>query len=173
MSQSKVENKNVDVNSSDEGTTPKLVKDNESEISDFSDSDNEEVTKKSKKGKPVEKFDDIEFSASLDPFGSGANDPFAEDKKKESSVAAKFIHIRLQLRNARKSTTTLQGLPEEFDLKKLLKFFKKTFGCLGTIVNDDDFGKVIQLSGDQRAKLSEFLVSEGIAKKGDIKVHGF
>ncbi|KAJ2832962.1 Eukaryotic translation initiation factor eIF-1 [Coemansia erecta] len=172
MSQSKVENKNVDVNSSDEGTTPKLVKDDESEISEFSDSDNEEVTKKSKKGKPVEKFDDIEFSASLDPFGSGANDPFAEDKK-ESSVAAKFIHIRLQLRNARKSTTTLQGLPEEFDLKKLLKFFKKTFGCLGTIVKDDDFGKVIQLGGDQRAKLSEFLIGEGIAKKGDIKVHGF
>ncbi|KAJ2580439.1 Eukaryotic translation initiation factor eIF-1, partial [Coemansia sp. RSA 1797] len=52
-------------------------------------------------------------------------------------------------------------------------FFKKTFGCLGTIVKDDDFGKVIQLGGDQRAKLSEFLIGEGIAKKGDIKVHGF
>ncbi|KAJ2480740.1 hypothetical protein IWW56_002253 [Coemansia sp. RSA 2131] len=127
MPQLKAENKHVDVDSSDEGTTPQLSYNKDSN-SEFSDSDNEEVTKKGKKGKTVEAFDDIEFSASLDPFGSGAHDPFAEDKKKKK-VAVKYI------------------------------------------LNDDDFGKVIQLSGNQCTKL-EFLVGKGIAKKSNIQVHG-
>ncbi|KAJ2666210.1 Eukaryotic translation initiation factor eIF-1 [Coemansia sp. RSA 1199] len=146
----------MDVDSSDEGTTPQL---NYNKDSNSEDSDLDKETKKGKKGKKgkaaVEAFDDIEFSASLNPFGSGAHDPFAEDKKKESNVAAKLIR-----------------LPSEFDLKMLVKHFKKTFGCLGTIVDDDDFGKVIQLSGNQCTKLIEFLVGEGIAKKDDIQVHG-
>ncbi|KAJ2804321.1 Eukaryotic translation initiation factor eIF-1, partial [Coemansia guatemalensis] len=65
------------------------------------------------------------------------------------------------------------GLPNEFDLKYMLKYFKKTFGCLGTVVNDKKYGKVIQLSGDQRDKLQDFLIEEKIARAKDIKVHGF
>jgi translation initiation factor 1 len=33
-------------------------------------------------------------------------------------------------------------------------------------------GQVLQLSGDQRIKIAEFLVSQDIAKKTDIKIHG-
>lgn len=69
--------------------------------------------------------------------------------------------------------TTLQGLPKEYDAKKILKVFKKEFACNGTIVDDDELGEVLQLTGDQRLKIAEFLVKEDIAKKSDIKVHGF
>ncbi|KAJ1831592.1 Eukaryotic translation initiation factor eIF-1 [Coemansia sp. RSA 2706] len=188
MSISESNKHNADVSSSDEGASPKLSqqqpdanssdeetkskagkqKDDESELSSFSS--DEEDTKKSRKSK--KKDDDLAALDSFDPFASGALDPFAE-KKESGGVTSKIIHIRIQQRNARKSTTTLQGLPEEFDLKKLVKYFKKTYGCLGTVVKDKDHGKVIQLGGDQRAKLSEFLISEGIAKKNEIKVHGF
>ena len=39
-------------------------------------------------------------------------------------------------------------LTTEYDLKKLLKAFKKEFACNGTIVDDEELGQVIQLQGD-------------------------
>eukprot|EP00689_Sawyeria_marylandensis_P002002 EC822854.1.p1 GENE.EC822854.1~~EC822854.1.p1 ORF type:complete len:56 (+),score=22.51 EC822854.1:196-363(+) len=53
--------------------------------------------------------------------------------------------------------TTVQGLPKDVDLKKILKAFKKEFCCNGTIVEDKELGKIIQLTGDQRKSVSEFL----------------
>ena len=46
------------------------------------------------------------------------------------------------------------------------------FACNGTLVDDEEAGQVIQLQGDQRLKISTFLVQEGIPKN-TIKVHGF
>lgn len=76
--------------------------------------------------------------------------------------------------------TTVQGLPKKFDQKKILKVIKKKFGkfvravtrwashltmsrvaaCNGTIVNDSEMGEVIQLQGDQRKDVQEFLVDK-------------
>jgi translation initiation factor 1 len=66
----------------------------------------------------------------------------------------------------------LQGLPKEYDSKKILKAFKKEFACNGTLVDDEEMGQVIQLQGDQRAKISTFLVENGIPR-ASIKLHGF
>ena len=86
----------------------------------------------------------------------------------------------------------------EYDAKKLLKAFKKVpcfpyqtpsyilpyrhrkhptnslqeFACNGTLVEDEEMGQVIQLQGDQRVKISQFLTEEGIPKT-TIKIHGF
>jgi translation initiation factor 1 len=84
-----------------------------------------------------------------------------------------YIHLRIQQRNGRKTLTTLQGLPSDIDQKKLLKAFKKVFACNGTIVEDEELGEVIQLQGDHRQKVQQFLVEEKIAAKDQIKVHGF
>ncbi|KAI9257249.1 translation initiation factor SUI1 [Phascolomyces articulosus] len=100
-------------------------------------------------------------------------DPFAEVEEENSPKATNHIHLRIQQRNGRKTLTTLQGLPTQYDNKKILKVFKKTLACNGTIVDDDDLGEVLQMSGDQRLKIAEFLVKEGIAKKSEIKIHGF
>ncbi|KAF8758602.1 Translation initiation factor SUI1 [Rhizoctonia solani] len=101
--------------------------------------------------------------------------PFADegDALGESNVGSQqnYIHIRIQQRNGRKTLTTLQGLPK-YDSKKLLKAFKKEFACNGTLVDDEELGKVIQLQGDQRLKISTFLTDEGIPKS-TIKLHGF
>lgn len=40
-------------------------------------------------------------------------------------------------------------------------------------MKDEEWGDVIQLSGDQRQKVTDFLVAEGISKKDKIKIHGF
>ena len=54
----------------------------------------------------------------------------------------------------------------------VLKAFKKKFNCNGTIVDDPEHGMVIQLQGDQRQNVLQFLTEEGIAKKDIIKIHG-
>jgi translation initiation factor 1 len=72
------------------------------------------------------------------------------------------------------------------DQKRLLKAFKKVsfhshinahlskvFACNGTIVDDEEMGEVIQLQGDHRTKVQQFLIEEKIAGKDQIKVHGF
>ncbi|KXS11284.1 translation initiation factor eIF1 [Gonapodya prolifera JEL478] len=94
-----------------------------------------------------------------------AYDPFAD--------VGEVDDIRIQQRNGRKSLTTIAGLPPELDQKKLLKAFKKEFACNGSLVQDEDHGEVIQLQGDQRLKVQQFLATEGIASKDQVQVHGF
>ncbi|KAL1814900.1 hypothetical protein DCAR_0519098 [Daucus carota subsp. sativus] len=98
-------------------------------------------------------------------------DPFAEAELTDATE--EYVHIRIQQRNGRKSLTTVQGLKKELSYDKILKDFKKAFCCNGTVVNDKELGKVIQLQGDQRKNVSTFLVQAGIVKKDRIKVHGF
>jgi translation initiation factor SUI1 len=45
--------------------------------------------------------------------------------------------------------------------------------CNGSIAEDEQFGKVIQVQGDQRMAIAEFFVAQKICKKNNIKVHGF
>ncbi|KAK4081444.1 hypothetical protein Purlil1_11622 [Purpureocillium lilacinum] len=105
-------------------------------------------------------------------------DPFAEadEDTGETKQTQNYIHIRIQQRNGRKTLTTVQGLPKKFDQKKILKVIKKKFACNGTIVNDTEMGEVIQLQGDQRKDVQEFLVDKKEGLELDpktIKVHGF
>ncbi|KAK2743395.1 Eukaryotic translation initiation factor eIF-1 [Myotisia sp. PD_48] len=91
-------------------------------------------------------------------------DPFAEAEEGEqggTNGTNNYIHIRLQQRNGRKTLTTVQGIPTKFDQKKILKVIKKKFACNGTIVRDTEMGEVIQLQGDQRKDVQEFLVDKG------------
>jgi translation initiation factor 1 len=117
--------------------------------------------------------DQIEFSNNgienfndFDPFGGEG----------EEIETRNIIHIRIQQRNGRKTLTTVQGLPEQFDQRKILKVIKKKFACNGTTVVDKELGEVIQLQGDQRRDILEFLTDsdEGLdLDERDIKVHGF
>lgn len=103
---------------------------------------------------------------SKDPFSDLGQDDF-------SSKNAGYIHIRVQQRTGRKSLTLVEGLAAELDLKKILKALKKQHCCNGTVVETEENGDVLQLSGDQRQNVLAFLVEEGIAKKENVKMHGF
>lgn len=123
---------------------------------------------KKKKAKEAELEDGAVLNAQVD-------DPFAVDSEAVTggSKDAGYVHIRVQKRNGRKCITTITGLNPKIDQKKLIKHFTKEFSCAGNIQTDPDFGEVIQLQGDQRMKIAEFLVAQKIAKKANIKVHGF
>jgi len=87
--------------------------------------------------------------------------------------SSNVIHIRIQQRSGKKTLTTVQGIGEEFDKKRLLRAFKKKFACNGTVVEHQEYGEVIQLQGDQRTHVSQFLKEIGICQAEQLKVHGF
>ena len=79
--------------------------------------------------------------------------------------------------------TTVQGLPDKYDPKKLLKAMKREFACNGHVVDsaessDEDspgpnktaeLGRILQFSGDQRLKVKEFLIATGIFSEKEVK----
>lgn len=83
------------------------------------------------------------------------------------------IHVRAQQRTTRKYITIVEGVPTDCSLKKILKVMKKKFVCNGTILKNDAKEQIINLSGDQRHKVKEFLVKYNIASDNDIILHGF
>ncbi|XP_060040105.1 eukaryotic translation initiation factor 1-like [Erinaceus europaeus] len=104
-------------------------------------------------------------------------DPFADASKGDDPLPAgteDYIHVRIQQRNGRKTLTTVQGMADDYDKKKLVKAFKKPCACNGTVIEHPECGEVIQLQGDQRKKTPcQFLVGMGLAKDEQLKVHGF
>ncbi|XP_064598546.1 eukaryotic translation initiation factor eIF1-like [Liolophura sinensis] len=105
-----------------------------------------------------------------------SSDPFADAAKDNDSggdVQQGLIHIRIQQRNGRKTLTTVQGLSSAYDLRKIVKVCKKQFNCNGTVVEHPEHGEVIQLTGDQRNKVRDFLMEFGLAPANLLKVHGF
>uniref|UniRef100_A0A8C3BRG4 Eukaryotic translation initiation factor 1 n=1 Tax=Cairina moschata TaxID=8855 RepID=A0A8C3BRG4_CAIMO len=65
----------------------------------------------------------------LQPF-----DPFADASKGDDLLPAgteDYIHIRIQQRNGRKTLTTVQGIADDYDKKKLVKAFKKVGAAPG------------------------------------------
>lgn len=109
----------------------------------------------------------------LDPFGDASSSIKDDQNTEEVSLGQGLIHIRIQQRNGRKTLTTVQGITEQFDKKKLVRAFKKEFACNGTVIEHPEYGEVIQLQGDQRTNVCLWLTKIGIAKDDQLKVHGF
>lgn len=89
----------------------------------------------------------------------------------------KKIHIRVQMRNGRKCITSIQGLDDDLDVKRMCKAMRKVFNCNGNITEDPEYGDVIQLQGDQRTNVKEWLVAQQIVSRESAEdrlvIHGF
>lgn len=71
------------------------------------------------------------YFSTLDFFLYPFADPFADATKGDDLLPAgteDYIHIRIQQRNGRKTLTTVQGIADDYDKKKLVKAFKKVKG---------------------------------------------
>lgn len=95
----------------------------------------------------------------FDPINSIDDEPSENDK----------IHIRIRQRNGRKNITTIDGLPKNLDLQKILQYMKNNFHCNGGIQNKS----IIMLFGDQRTACKKFLTKESLALDENIIVHGY
>mmetsp|Transcript_15463 Transcript_15463/g.31856 ORF Transcript_15463/g.31856 Transcript_15463/m.31856 type:complete len:109 (+) Transcript_15463:17-343(+) len=96
-----------------------------------------------------------------------------DDAKDGEGQGEEKVHVRVQQRNGRKCITTVAGLADDLDMKRICKAFKKNFSCNGAVQKDDEAGEVIQLSGDQRTNVQTFLVDQEICLKDSIILHGF
>uniref|UniRef100_A0A7S4JEG6 SUI1 domain-containing protein n=1 Tax=Odontella aurita TaxID=265563 RepID=A0A7S4JEG6_9STRA len=100
-------------------------------------------------------------------------DAFEDANEGAGGSSADKVHVRVQQRNGRKCITTVAGLADDLDVKRICKAFKKNFSCNGAVQKDEDSGEVIQLSGDQRTNVMEFLEDQEICTKGEVVLHGF
>jgi translation initiation factor 1 len=96
----------------------------------------------------------------------------AADDKRGGATEDK-VHVRVQQRNGRKCITTVAGLADDLDIKRICKAFKKNFSCNGAVQKDEELGEVIQLSGDQRTNVKSFLVDQEICHADSVVLHGF
>lgn len=71
----------------------------------------------------------------------------------------------------------MQGLDHDLDLKRICKAMKKVFNCNGSIEADEEMGEILQLQGDQRSNVKEWLTEQEIVTKAEaedrIVIHGF
>jgi translation initiation factor 1 len=89
--------------------------------------------------------------------------PLEKDKPK--------IHIRGQ-QQGRRYITTIEGLDDDLDLKRISHALKKSLNCSVTVIEDT----IIQLQGDKRGDVRIWLVKNEVltAQEADsrIVVHG-
>jgi len=114
---------------------------------------------------------------SFDPFAS--SDPFASKHFGSSNVfeaeRTGKIHVRVQ-QMGRKWITTVAGLDDDLDLKRIARAMKKTLHCSVIVVSNEDEEEVIQLQGDQREFIKEWLVVNEVLTEKEAKermvIHG-
>jgi translation initiation factor 1 len=94
------------------------------------------------------------------------------DIKTSITATADKIHVRLQQRNGKKSNTFIENLPKNLDLLQITKKMKHTFHCNGC-VHDNESGSSIQLFGDQRQAVKQFLIDNSVAEDSNIMIHGY
>ena len=73
------------------------------------------------------------------------------------------IHIYVKQRNARKRLTFIKEsevLEKQIDKKALLKTLKKKLNCNGCIIEHEDMGECIQLQGDKRQEIKDYLMKK-------------
>ena len=123
--------------------------------------------KKSKKSKPqIDRSIDDSEAFSFEKFDVTAElDDFLAGKNSENSK----ISLRLTQRGARKTITSIIGIDEK-SIKNLSKSLKKSLHCRGSISEDENYGTVIDLTGDQRAEVVKYLIEHDICRVEDIVI---
>ena len=82
------------------------------------------------------------------------------------------ITISTIQRNGRKMKTTVYGLHDKFDLKKIISHLKNSLNCSGALKKDKEFGEVMIFTGNKKNEIYEFLIKEEIATNNEIIMKG-
>jgi len=108
-----------------------------------------------------------------------------QDRACGATTGGTVVHIRIQKRNGRKSVTTVTNLAQHVaavggggggsvSLKEVSSNLCKRCRCSVSVKNDRKFGQVLQLQGDHRETVKEFLIQENLVADAEyIMLHGF
>ena len=96
------------------------------------------------------------------------------DTEKLIDNSNKKITISVEQRNGKKKITHIIGLSKdkELDLNKILSYLKKKYSCNGHITDDENFGKIISLFGNQKDNVFNFIIENDIEKPENIIIKG-
>jgi len=83
-----------------------------------------------------------------------------------------IVHIRIIQMGGRKKVTICQGLLPEVNLKKVLRSMKKNFNVGGAIIENHEFGRIIQLQGNHALNMKTLLVEAGLCSAENVYLHG-
>jgi translation initiation factor 1 len=99
---------------------------------------------------------------------------FAELTAFEATKATK-IHVRAQQMGS-KWITTIDGLDTDLDVARIAKAMKKSLHCAATVTKSKDEEDIIQLQGDQRTLITEWLINNEVVTAEEaverVVVHG-
>lgn len=127
----------------------------------------------------------------FNPLALSDTDLIIGTRLEDDDVAYPTIHIRIVQRKGSskggKHITTVEGIPSEFDHSRLLSAMKKEFNCNGALRREElhehpdcmcervskGIQTVLQLTGDQREKIRDFLLHEEITIPRYITIHGY
>jgi translation initiation factor 1 len=90
----------------------------------------------------------------------------------ENLLNKNMVTIMVQKRNGKKCITSVIGMAEDLDLKKIISYIKKKYSCNGSVVVDEEHGEVMIFTGDQKENIYNFLVDQEINKKDEIILKG-
>ncbi len=94
-----------------------------------------------------------------------------EETGEQQLLQDSYVHIRSQQRNGKKSITIIQNMPDEYDLKKIVKALRKVYACNGALTKHNVYGNVIMLQGDKRVDVYDFITKVGLVKAEFVKIH--
>ena len=70
------------------------------------------------------------------------------------------VTISVGKRNGKKCITSVIGMADDLDLKKISSYLKKTHNCNGAIIKHPVHGEVMTFSGDQKEHIYNFLINK-------------
>jgi len=96
-----------------------------------------------------------------------------DDNEEIKTICEHTIEIMVTKRNNRKFYTDIKGINEKYNYDKILKEMKKKFSCNGSVkISKENNKNYIQLNGDQKENIFNFLIEENISTIDKIKIRG-
>nr|CCC95199.1 unnamed protein product [Trypanosoma congolense IL3000]CCC95201.1 unnamed protein product [Trypanosoma congolense IL3000] len=89
----------------------------------------------------------------------------------QNALDAQKVHIRVQQRKGKKFVTSVQGLNQALNFRRINREFQRRWGCNGTVISTPDAGVVIQLQGNWSDHIRKFLLDEHMATEQNLEIH--
>jgi translation initiation factor 1 len=115
----------------------------------------------------------------FDPFAGVGGIDALEAKNKNPIILAgpkEKIHVGI-IQQGRRFITTIEGLDDDLDQSRIARYMAKAFSCAATVQKDKEGNEIIQLQGDHRLAVRDWLVMQEVITSKEAKerlvLHGF
>lgn len=108
----------------------------------------------------------------FDPLNDNIVETDNPNAKYEALAASTYVDIRITQRTKWKRFTVCEGLPAELNFNRVVRALKKTYSCNVYALTTRRHGTIIQMQGNHKDNLIDFLTETGICASENIRTHG-